>query len=79
MHGEIESNNPVDKFVVTVKNDGKIVGHLPLKKTRKFAKTIFHFLWADPYGKWNVAVTSKAVNVGDGDGMQVPCVVLFCA
>ena len=44
MHGEIESNKPVDKFVVTVKNDGKIVGHLPLKKNRKFAKMIFHFL-----------------------------------
>ena len=57
----------------------KIVGHLPLKENGKFTKTIFCFLWAGPYGKWNVAVTSKAVNVGDGDGMQVPCVVLFCA
>ena len=57
----------------------KTVGHLPLKENGKFTKTIFYLLWADPCGKCNVTVTSNAVNVGDGDGMQVPCVVHFCA
>ena len=57
----------------------KTVGHLPLKENGKFKKTIFYLLWADPCGKWNVTVTSNAVNVGDGDGMQVPCVVHFFA
>ena len=30
---------------------------------------------ADPYGKCNITVTGKAVNVGDVNGMQVPCVL----
>ena len=75
VHGEIEPNNPVDKYAVAVKKGEKIVGHLPLGKNGKFAKTIFYFLRADPYGKCNITVTGKAVNLGDGDGMQVPCVL----
>ena len=41
----------------------------------KFAKTIFYFLCADPYGKCKITVTGKAVNLGDGNGMQVPCIL----
>ena len=69
----------MDKYVVPVKKWKKIVGHLPLEDNGKFLKAIFYFLWADPYGKWDITVTSKAVNVGDGDGIQVPSVVLFFA
>ena len=43
-----------------------------LGENRKFAKTIFYFLLADPYGKCNITVAGKAANLGDGDGMQVP-------
>ena len=52
-----------------------MVGHLPLGENEKFAKTIFYFLRADPYEKCNITVTGKAVNLGDGDGMQVPCIL----
>ena len=44
VHGEVEPNNLVDKYVASNKEDGKIVGHLPLRKNGKFAKTIFYFL-----------------------------------
>ena len=73
VYGEIEPNNPVDKYAVAVKKDGKVVGHLPLGENGKFAKTIFYFLRADPNGKCTITITGKAVNLGDGEGMQVPC------
>ena len=75
VYGEIEPHNTVDKYAVAVKKDEKVVGHLPLGENGKFAKTIFYFLRADPYGKSNITGTGKAVNLGDGDGMPVPCIL----
>ena len=72
MYGEIEPQNPVNKYAAAVKKYEKVVGHLPLGENGKFAKAIFYFLRADPYRKCNITVTGKAVNLGDGDGMQVP-------
>ena len=44
----MESNNLMDKYAVAVKrSDESIVGHLPLGKSGKFAKTIFYFLKAN--------------------------------
>ena len=74
MYREIEPRNPVDKYAVAVKKDEKVIGPLPLGENGKFAKTIFYFLRADPYAKCNITVVGKAVNLGDGDGMQVPCI-----
>ena len=51
VYGETEPHNPVDKYAVAVKKDEKVVGHLPFEENGKFAKTIFYFLCADPYGK----------------------------
>ena len=75
VYGEIEPHNPVDKYAVAVKKDEKVIGHLPLGENGKFAKTIFYLLRADPYAKCNITVVGKAVNLGDGDGMQVPCIL----
>ena len=72
---EIEQNNPVDKYVASVKKIGKTVGHIPRRKNAKLAYTIFYFLLADPYGKCSITVTGKAVNLGDYDVMHVPCVL----
>ena len=74
-HGEIEQNNPLDKYAVTIKIDRKIVEFLPLRKKGKFAKTIFHLIQADPYRKCDITATGKTLNLGDGDGMQVPGVL----
>ena len=75
VYGKIEPHKPVNKYAVAVKKDEKVVGHLPLGENGKFGKTIFYFLCADPYGKCNITVTGKAVNLGDGDEMQVPCIL----
>ena len=48
---KMELSNPVDKYAVVVKIGELVVGHLPLYKSGKFAKTILYFLRADPYGK----------------------------
>ena len=75
VYGEIEPHDPVDKYAAADKKDEKVIGHLPLGGNGKFAKTIFYFLLADPYTKCNITVVGKAVNLGDGDGMQVPCIL----
>ena len=59
------------------KKENKIVGHLPLGKSGKFAKTIFYFLRADELSSCKIVVTGKPVNLGDGEGMQVPCKLVF--
>ena len=69
--------NPIDKYAVCVKKENKIVGHLPLGKSGKFAKTIFYFLRADELSSCKIVVTGKPVNLGDGEGMQVPCKLIF--
>ena len=74
---EREPDNPMDKYAVCVKKENKIVGHLPLGKSGKFAKTIFYFLRADELSSCKIVVTGKPVNLGDGEGMQVPCKLIF--
>ena len=57
-----EPDNPVDKFAVAVKKNQNIVGHLKKGKTGRFAKTLSKITW-------------KRCNLGDGDGLQVPCIL----
>ena len=40
---ERERGNLVDKYVVCVKRENEIVGHLPLGKDEKFAKIVLFF------------------------------------
>ena len=69
-----EPNNAVDKYAVCVLKDGEVVGHLKRGKLGHFAKTIFYFLEADQHSSCSVIIKAdKAVNFGDGEGMQVPC------
>ena len=69
----------VDKYAVCVKKNNEIVGHLQLGKDGKFAKTVFYFLRADEYSSCDILVKGKPVNLGNGDGMQVPCSLNFTA
>ena len=68
-----EPRNIVDKYAVSVQRDDEVVGHLMKGKSGRFAKTIFYFLRADKKNDCTVVVTGKAINRGDGEGMQVPC------
>ena len=61
---EREPDNPMDKYAVCVKKENKIVGHLPLGKSGKFAKTIFYFLRADELSSCKIVFTGKPVNLG---------------
>ena len=71
---QYQANNAVDKYAVCVLKDGEVVGHLKRGKLGRFAKTIFYFLEADQHSSCSVIIKAdKAVNVGDGEGMQVPC------
>ena len=70
---KMEPDNAMDKYAACVKKNTSIVRHLPLDKNGKFAKMIFYFLRADQDAECEVVVTGKEVNLGDEDGMQVPC------
>ena len=72
---EMEPDNVVDKYAVCVKKKNVIVGYLPLGKDGRFAKMIFYFLRADRYTECKVIITGKEVNLSDGQGMQVPCLL----
>ena len=74
---ESEPDNPMDKYAVCVKKENKIVRHLPLGKSGKFAKTIFYFLRAEELSSCKIVVTGKPVNLGDDEGMQVSCKSIF--
>ena len=67
-----EAGNLVDKYAVWVKKNNETVGYLQIEKDEKFAKTVFYFLRADEYGSCDVLIKGKPVNLGDGDGIQVP-------
>ena len=73
LHEEIEPNNPVDKYAVAIKK-WKNSWASTIKKEKKkknLQTTIFYFLRADSYEKCSTTVTNKAVNLGDGDVMQL--------
>ena len=71
----VEPDNDVDKYAVCVTKNNIIVGHLPLCKDGRFPKMIFYFFRADRYAECKVIITGKEVNLGDGEGMQVPCLL----
>ena len=74
----MEPRNKLDKYVAAVNGkDGDIIGHLPLSKSGKFAKTVFYFLKSDKNHHCKITVTGKATNAGDGLGMKVPCQLFF--
>ena len=77
----MEPNNSTDKYAVATFQKGKkqVIGHLPLGKSGKFAKTIFYFLKANKDNKCQVEIVSKVVNQNDGLGMKVPSRLIFTA
>ena len=69
----METDNWMNKFAVCVKINEKIVEHLKTGTSGRFAKPIFYFLCSDAYSSAWAKVTGKRCNLGDGEGMQVPC------
>ena len=69
----MEPDNRMDKFALCVKINEKNVGHLKKGTSGRFAKTVIYFLRSDAYSSTWAKVTGKKCNLGDGEGMQVPC------
>ena len=74
---KMKPTNIVDKYAVCVLYRNRVVGHFKWGKTGRFAKTIFYFLRADTHNSCKVTIKGKSINLGDGDGMQVPCTLKF--
>ena len=73
-----EPENPVDKYEVCLKtSNGTIVGHLKKEESGRLAKTIFYYLRSHPQANCTAKVTGKRFNLGDGEGLQVPCILQF--
>ena len=53
----------------------EVVGHLKKGKTDRFVKTVSYYM-ADKNNSCTAIVKGKHVNLGDGEAMQVPCILL---
>ena len=69
---EREPDNPDSKYAVYVNKNDRIMGHSVNGKPGNFAETIFYFLRAEEYILCKTVIRGKPINLGDGDGMQVP-------
>lgn len=49
--------------------------HLPLNKSGRFAKPKFSFIRADSSGEFSIIIFFKEGNLGDDEGVQVPCLL----
>ena len=49
------------------------MGHLNKGENDKFATAIFFFLRGDPYSKAKAITSGCRCNLGDGEGLQIPC------
>ena len=74
----MEPTNKLVKYAVAVKGkDGDVIGHFPLGKSGRFAKTVFYFLKSDKSHHCQITVTGQATNAGDRPEMKVPCQLFF--
>ena len=72
-----EPENEYDKYVVAVERCGNVVGHLSKGRSAHFAKTVSYFLRESNENCCRVEVTDKRVNLGNGEGLQIPCIIYF--
>ena len=54
-----------------------MVGHSSKGKSARFAKTVSYFLRASHENCCRAEVTGKRVNLGNGEGLQIPCILHF--
>ena len=59
-----EPENEIDKYAVAVSKDAWVIGHLKKGKD-------------NPVYTASITVTGKRVNFADGQGLQIPCTILF--
>ena len=81
-HGEIlkagpKPKNVYDKHAVVVEICGYAVRHFYKGRSTRFTKNVSYFLGASNENCCQVEVTGKRVNLGDGEGLQTPCILHF--
>ena len=75
---QCEPENPVNKYAVCLKTGNGITGgHLIKGKSGRFPKTIFYYLPSHPEVNFTAEVTGKRFNLGDVEGLQIPCILQF--
>ena len=69
----MQPSNIKNKYAVAIFQGGrnKVIGHLPLGKSGKFAKLIFYFLKSAKENRCQIIVLGNVVNKNDGLGMKV--------
>ena len=72
-----EPENEYNKYAVAVERYGDVVGHISKGRSAHFAKTISYFLRASNENCCWVEVTGQRVNLGNGEGLQIPCILHF--
>ena len=72
-----EPENTYGKYAVAVERCGDVVGYLSKGRYARFAKTVLYFLRASNENCCQVEVTGKRVNLGDGEGLQILCILYF--
>ena len=63
--------------ILKTRLDSEIVGPLKKRNAVPLAKTIFCFLRANHGNTCQVEIRRKRVNIGDGEGLQLPCTLQF--
>ena len=72
-----EPKSKHNKYAIAVERCGDVVGHLSKVRSARFAKTVSHFLRASNENCCRVEVTGKRANLGDGEGLQIACILYF--
>ena len=67
----------IDNYTVAVTKNARVIGRLKKGKAGRYAKTVFYFPRANPISTVSITVTGKWVNFGDGQGLKIPCTILF--
>ena len=77
----MQPNNVKDKYAVAIFQEGKkkVIGHLPLGMSGKFAKILFYSIKVPKESRCQIIVHGKAVSPNDGLKMKVPSRLSFTA
>ena len=71
----LEPENIVGRFAVAVEKDGQIVGDLSKGNSVRFVKAVFYFIRGNHQNTCKVDIREQRVNLGDEQGLQVPCTI----
>ena len=70
-----EPENEYNNYAVAVERCGDVVWHLSKGRSARFAKIVSYFLRASNENCCWVEVTGKRANLGNGEGVQIPCIL----